>query len=170
MIEVCKVHLPYEGTKIERWTTALKTCRVYRRKMQKYQDGRWRYEFRIHENLAYKDTTTQRWTLALQTYSIILRNLPHKDITTQESTLAFPTYTGFEICKTYHPTKLKIKGGHWRYKLIVSLKFANIFFRAKIQKIKSGNYNLTVSLKFAKSLKSYNNSRIDVAVTNLQCP
>ena len=55
----------------------------------------------------------------------------------------------------------------------MSLKFAQKSTYTKIQKFKGGRwrYKLTGSLKFAKSTKKrYKNSRVDVGVTNLQCP
>ena len=96
--------------------------------------------------------------------------------------------------------KQKFKGGRWRYHLIVSLKLAkstmqrnkhsrvdvgvtnlqcplilqSLAYNDTIFKGRRWRYKLTVSLKFVKSTiqryKTLHNSRVEVGVTNLQCP
>ena len=51
-----------------------------------------------------------------------------------------------DICEVYHTKIQSFKGGRWRYKLEQCLKFA----KSTIQRTR--------------------NSRVDVGVTNLQCP
>ena len=66
----------------------------------------------------------------------------------------------------------KFKGGRWRYKLTVSLKFAkSTIQRYKNSRVDVGVTTLTVSVKFAKStIQRYKIPRVDVGVTNLQRP
>ena len=162
-----KVAKSIQTYKIQGWTLALQAysvleiCKCYHTKIPKFKGGRWRYKLTVSMQFAksaiqrYKISRVdiQGWTLSLQTHGVL------------------------EVCKVYNGAMHKFKGGHWRYKLIVSLKLAKSIpykdsniqgvildlqthsviqtckvYYTKIHKFKGGRwrYKLTVWLKFAQ--------------------
>ena len=128
---------------------SFKFGKVYHTKIQSFKGGCWRCKLTCAWNLqslSYEDTKNQGWTLALQTYTVR------------------------EIGNVYHTTIPKLKGGCWRSNLQCIWNLQNQY---KHTKFKGGHwrYKLTVFLKFANAtIQRYLNSRVDVDVTNLQCP
>ena len=82
----------------------LEVCKVYNGAMHKFKGGRWRYKLTVSLKLA--------------------RSIPYKDSNIQGVTLDLQTYSVIQTCKVYHTKIHKFKGGRWRYKLTVWLKFA----------------------------------------------
>ena len=127
---------PHKDTEIHGWTLALQTysvletCKVYSTKIHKFKGGYWCYKLTVSvksaESKPYKETQIQGWTLALRTYSVreICKVCTIQRYEIDGWTLALQTCSVLEICKVYHTKIHNFKGGYWRYKLTVSLKFA----------------------------------------------
>ena len=118
--------------------------------MQKLKGGRWRYKLTVSLKLA--KSTIQRYKSSRVDVGVTnlqcpgsLQRPPYKDTHIQRWNLAVQTCSALVICKAYHTQMHKFKGGRWRCKLTVCLKFAT------------------------STIQRYRNARVDIGVTNLQC-
>ena len=138
----------------------------------KFKTELWRYKLTVCLEIC-KNSTVQRYknsrvdvgftNLGCHGVNWNLQSLPYKDTKIQWQTLALQTYSVIETCKVYR-TKLQKKG--WTLALL-TYNAQSILQRYQHSRV----YNFTVSLTIAKStIQNYINSRVDVGVTNLQCP
>ena len=126
------------------------------------------------QRLPYKDTEIQGWTLALQNLQC---NLKFARSTIQRYT---DSWVDVSVTNLQCPWKLKMstiqRCKHSRVDVGVTrmqwVRETCKAYHTKIQKIKSGRwrYNLTASVRFAKSVPYKHTKMVDVEVTNLHCP